>query len=53
MREIKLKKQSRLQMDLVKSNYIMFRYNVDLKMLNHLRMMQEDSDKPLNLNMPN
>gem|GEM_PF-2143077 len=31
----------------------MFRYNVDLKLLNQLREMQQDSDKPLNLNMPN
>ena len=38
---------------LVKSNYLMYKYNVDLNLFNQLRMMQEDSDKPLNLNIPN
>jgi hypothetical protein len=49
----KTKKSSRLTEDIVKSNYLMYRYNVDLDVLNQLRLMQEDSDKPLSLNVPN
>ena len=52
-RENKTKKRSRISEDMVKSNYLMFKYNVDIRLLNQLRLMQEDSDKPLNLNIPN